>query len=150
MNFNTFCDFIITVKFRDYLRGMERREAYIAINLLPEIGPARLRGLLEYIPDPRDALGAPLERLQTIPRLGNRAAQVLHDWQKHCNLGLELRRAQQAKVLLVTWDDAPYPAILKEIHDPPICLYVRGDLDALQDCAHSIAMVGSRFTTAYG
>ncbi|MBR4125323.1 MAG: DNA-processing protein DprA [Victivallales bacterium] len=129
---------------------MERREAFIAINLLPEIGPARLRALLEYIPDPRNALGAPLKRLQTIPRLGTRAAQVLHEWHKYCPLSQELKRAEQAKILLLTWDDSAYPLILKEIHDPPICLYVRGDLEALQDSSRTIAMVGSRFTTAYG
>ena len=135
---------------RNYINGVERREAYIAMNLLPEIGPARLRTLLEYIPDPREILGAPLERLQAIPRLGTRTAQVLHEWQKYCSLAQELKRAEQAKILLLTWDDSTYPAILKEIHDPPICIYVRGNLDALQDSARTLAMVGSRFTTAYG
>lgn len=150
MIFKTFYDYGNSRLLGDYLRGMERREAYIAFNLLPEIGPARLKNLLEYIPDPRDALGAPLEKLQVIPRLGPRAAQILHEWQKYCRLDLELRRARQCNVLLVTWDDHTYPAILREIHDPPICLYVRGDLEALQNSEHTIAMVGSRFTTAYG
>ncbi len=150
MIFKTFYDYGNSRLLGGYLRCMERREAYIAFNLLPEIGPARLKNLLEYIPDPRDALGAPLEKLQVIPRLGPRAAQVIHDWQKYCRLDLELRRAEQCNVLLITWDDRTYPAILKEIHDPPICLYVRGDLEALQNSEHTIAMVGSRFTTAYG
>ncbi|MBQ4479387.1 MAG: DNA-processing protein DprA [Victivallales bacterium] len=129
---------------------MERREAYIAMNLLPEIGPARLRILLEHFPDPRHALGAPVEKLQSIPRLGQRGAQILHDWERHCSLVQEIRRAEQSGVYLVTWEDSPYPAILKEIHDPPICLYVRGDLSALQNSSQTLAMVGSRFTTAYG
>ena len=129
---------------------MERREAYVAMNLLPEIGPARLRTILETIPDPRNALGAPLEQLQAIPRLGSRAALILHNWQQHCPLAQELRRIEQSGVLLVTWEDQSYPAILKEIHDPPICLYVRGDLTALQNSSLTLAMVGSRYTTAYG
>ncbi|MBP5300649.1 MAG: DNA-processing protein DprA [Victivallales bacterium] len=129
---------------------MERREAYIAMNLLPEIGPARLRALLEYYPDPRAALGAPLEHLLQVPRLGQRGAQVLHEWERHCPLAQELRHAEQSGIYLLTWEDPLYPAILKEIHDPPICLYVRGDLHALQDASRTIAMVGSRFTTAYG
>ncbi|MBR6471730.1 MAG: DNA-processing protein DprA [Victivallales bacterium] len=129
---------------------MERREAYIAMNLLPEIGPARMRAILEVFPDPRDALGAPLERLQAVPRLGVRGAQILHDWQRHCQLEQEMRRAEQSSVFLVTWEDPTYPAILKEIHDPPICLYVRGNLSVMQNSSQTLAMVGSRFTTAYG
>ena len=150
MNITTFGDFRGGRDFRNYGMFMERREAYIAMNLLPEIGPARLRALVEYYPDPRTALGASLEHLLQVPRLGQRAAQMLHSWEQHCSLAQELRRAEQSGIVLLTWEDSLYPALLKEIHDPPICLYVRGDLQTLQDGSRTIAMVGSRFTTAYG
>lgn len=129
---------------------MTRREALIALNLLPEIGPGRMRLLLQCFPEPQEALGAPLDRLRRVPRLGEAAANVLHNWEQHCDLANEERRAQQAGVSLVTYDDLSYPRQLKEIHDPPICLYLRGDLLALQDSINSLAMVGSRMVTQYG
>ncbi len=41
-----------------------------------------------------------------------------------------------------------YPVLLKEIHDPPILLYIRGNPDCLSD--FQIAIVGSRNPTANG
>lgn len=49
---------------------------------------------------------------------------------------------------LVTWLDLDYPALLRQIIDPPIVLYVRGRRELL---AHpQIAIVGSRNPTALG
>ncbi len=49
---------------------------------------------------------------------------------------------------LVTWTDARYPALLKEIPDPPLALFVNGNPDVLATPA--LAMVGSRNPTATG
>src|SRR4030095_7655920 len=49
---------------------------------------------------------------------------------------------------LVTWDDASYPELLRQIHDPPLFLYVLGELTE-QDAA-AVAVVGSRDASAYG
>ncbi len=129
---------------------MTRREAFIAWNLLPEIGPGRMRLLLQCFSDPQESLGAPLERLRRVPRLGENCAQMLHHWEDHCDLAGELLRARQAGVSLVVWEDLSYPSSLREISAPPICLYLRGDILALQGCANALAIVGTRMVTAYG
>lgn len=129
---------------------MTRREAFIALNLLPEIGPGRVRLLLQCFSNPQDALGASVESLMRVPRLGAAGANVLHDWEKHCDLLNEERRCQRAGVSIVTCEDVSYPSQLREIHDPPICLYLRGDLMALQKSGNALAVVGSRTVTQYG
>lgn len=48
----------------------------------------------------------------------------------------------------LTLEDAAYPAVLREIADPPEPLYVRGTLDE-QDRA-AVAVVGARRASAYG
>lgn len=45
--------------------------------------------------------------------------------------------------------DDRYPSLLKQIHDPPCVLYMRGRLTA-GDMSHSAAVVGTRRPTAYG
>jgi DNA processing protein len=50
--------------------------------------------------------------------------------------------------VIVTLDDAEYPAMLRQIHDPPTVLYVWGKLEARDH--HGIGVVGSRRTTHYG
>jgi DNA processing protein len=44
--------------------------------------------------------------------------------------------------------DENYPALLREIYDPPLVLYVKGELTAKDK--NAVAMVGSRQTTHYG
>jgi DNA processing protein len=49
---------------------------------------------------------------------------------------------------VVTVNDDAYPQMLKEIHDPPLALHVRGDVSLLARPA--IAIVGSRRASPYG
>lgn len=60
----------------------------------------------------------------------------------------EIRAARNAGVSIVTWEDAAYPAGLRNLPDPPPFLYVRGDL--LPCDADAVAVVGSRKATPYG
>lgn len=50
-------------------------------------------------------------------------------------------------VKYVTINDALYPALLKEIHDPPYVLFYRGDLSLFK--IPSLSIVGSRKCTSY-
>lgn len=54
---------------------------------------------------------------------------------------------RQQGVRIVTLFDAGYPASLKEISDPPLVLYVKGELPTEP---YAVAVVGSRACTAYG
>jgi DNA processing protein len=49
---------------------------------------------------------------------------------------------------VITLDDPDYPALLRQIYDPPVVLYVRGDAHLLG--GSSIAVVGTRHPTPYG
>jgi DNA processing protein len=60
----------------------------------------------------------------------------------------ELETAGRAGVQLVTLVDPEYPALLREIDDPPFALYVRGRLPV--DTSRTIGIVGTRRGTQYG
>jgi len=49
---------------------------------------------------------------------------------------------------LLTWDDPRFSSALKEIFDPPVVLYARGDLSLLERSC--LAIVGSRKPSPYG
>ncbi|MBI4004296.1 MAG: DNA-protecting protein DprA [Candidatus Omnitrophica bacterium] len=59
----------------------------------------------------------------------------------------ELSLARQAGVCLVTREQPAYPKLLREIHDPPLVLYIRGTLPAEE---LAVAIVGSRHASLYG
>jgi DNA processing protein len=59
----------------------------------------------------------------------------------------ERERLADSRFHLVTLTDPAYPKLLRQIPDPPLFLYVYGELD---DGVEKIAVVGSRNATDYG
>lgn len=55
---------------------------------------------------------------------------------------------ESRRISVITIFDADYPALLKQIAQPPWVLYVRGDIRLVH--SPSIAMVGTRTPTVYG
>src|SRR5215472_7353124 len=49
---------------------------------------------------------------------------------------------------LLNWTEPEYPQTLLQIYDPPVLLYVRGDLQVLN--LPSLSIVGTRRPTVYG
>lgn len=60
----------------------------------------------------------------------------------------EERELRSRNIDVVTMDDECYPRRLREIADPPVCLYYRGDLGILDE--PTVAMVGTRNMRIYG
>jgi DNA processing protein len=60
----------------------------------------------------------------------------------------ELGKAAAADARIVALDDPGYPTQLKQIYDPPLILYVRGNETAISQ--PGIALVGTRHPTPYG
>ncbi len=127
-------------------------EAYTVLNLLPRIGSIRVKRLLEHYATPVDILAAPASELAKFRGIGDKLAAVLAGWRRHADLEAEMRTVQQAGVQLISLGDPAYPSILKEIYDPPLCLYVRGNVDALNDegLQQALAVVGTRPLSHYG
>jgi len=60
-----------------------------------------------------------------------------------------LEKCGSEGISIVSFQDAQYPQRLKNIYDPPVVLYVRGKLPAIDEEA-AIAVVGTRKATPYG
>lgn len=60
----------------------------------------------------------------------------------------QLALAKRLNIDIISILDSAYPALLKEIYDPPMVLYVQGNKQALNSM--QIAVVGSRKPTLYG
>ncbi|MBQ6473140.1 MAG: DNA-processing protein DprA [Victivallales bacterium] len=129
---------------------LDHRTALLVLNMLPGIGPGRTRFLLETFGSPEAALAAPFEELCRVHGIGEKLAPIICQWPRYCNPDAELRLAQAAGVTIVQPQDDAYPPLLRNIHDPPLCLYVRGKLAALRQTEMAIAIVGSRAATNYG
>ena len=142
------CGFDLLVRLRHDSQSMTPQEAIVALNMLPKIGPIRVRRLLEALGDPAAILGAAKDRLMRVDGIGEETAKILHAWQDHADPIAEIRDARARGISIVTQDDADYPAPLRNAYDPPLLLYVWGKLEPRD--RHAISIVGSRRTTLYG
>lgn len=60
-----------------------------------------------------------------------------------------LEKCRENGTAVITLQDAVYPQRLKNIYDPPVVLYVKGRLPAIDEQA-AIGVVGTRKATSYG
>src|SRR5438093_5807250 len=128
--------------------AMDSREALVALNLVEHVGPVRFRQLLEHFGDAPAILRASKQQLLQARNIGEETADSIANWEKNIDLAAELKRIAEFGCSIVTQADLEYPELLRQIYDPPIVLYVKGQL--LPKDKNAVAMVGSRMTTHYG
>ncbi len=127
---------------------MDAREALVALNLVPNVGPIRVRQLLERFGDAPVILSATRGQLQQVNGIGEETAAAIAAWETTIDLRGELKRIEEFGCRVVTQADDEYPRLLRQIYDPPLVLYIKGEL--LPKDRNAVAMVGSRMTTHYG
>ncbi len=120
----------------------------MALNLVEGVGPIRVRQLMEHFGDAPAILSASKHQLMQVRGIGDDTAEAIANWEKTIDLSAELKRIADFGCHIVTQADSEYPELLKQIYDPPVVLYVKGEL--LPRDKNAVAMVGSRMTTHYG
>src|SRR5881397_2654750 len=127
---------------------MNATEACITLNMLPTVGPVRLRKLLEVFREPQQVLVAKRSELRKVEGIGNEVADQISTWESTVDLAAELKRVRDFGATVITQESPSYPRPLREIHAPPIVLYVWGELQERDH--HAIGVIGARRTTHYG
>jgi DNA processing protein len=127
--------------------GVSNNIYWLALTLTPGLGPTRGRKLVERFGNIQDIFHASLTELE--------AANLQAQSAQHIALGksLELAHDEFAKIAaagvqLLCREDAAWPQRLSEIYDPPLVLYVRGNVETLS--RPGIAVIGTRHPTPYG
>ena len=123
-------------------------DAYLVLNALPNIGPITLNRLLaELGGDARTVFNTRAQQLERIKGVGPAISSTIVNWREHFDLEREKERMAQSGAVFLESRHAAYPKLLREIYDPPIGLYRKGNYTFTEPC---IAVVGSRRTTLYG
>jgi len=105
------------------------------------IGPRTVHQLLNGFDTPESILQAS-DRQLTEAGLSQKKISALRKVDQHAiTRDIEWSNASEDRYI-VTYNSDSYPALLKQIADPPLVLYVRGDLEVLT--TPHMAIVGSR------
>src|SRR5438445_11253522 len=127
--------------------GISNSIYWLALSLTPGIGPTRGRKLVERFTTIQDVFHASLTELEAENLQAHSAQHIALG--KSLELATdEIAKAAAAGIQIICRDDESWPARLSEIYDPPLVLYVRGNIEAL--ARPGIAIVGHRHPTPYG
>ena len=125
---------------------MSDLEMIIGLNLLG-ISAKCLKRLLEVFGRPQDIINASNTTLRQIKELSQEQKENILSLSRK-DIDSELSYINKNRLKIITILDEDYPVNLKEIYDPPILIYVKGELK--QDDKLSLAIVGSRQASLYG
>jgi DNA processing protein len=127
---------------------MNRQECHLVLNSIRRIGPVRVRKMVDALGSVEAIFQTPASQLAGIDGIGRAAADEIARWEEHWNLATELARMKELGISFVDREDPAYPPKLREIYDPPLVLYYKGDIRAAS--RRSVGVIGSRQTTVYG
>ncbi len=128
---------------------MANRETgyWVGFSLIPNIGTVRFNQLEKYFGSLENAWTASAGELNA-SGIGSSAVAAITSGRPKISLDAEMEKYERSGVSVFTVHDEGYPARLKEIHDYPPVLFVRGEI--LPQDEWCVAVVGTRKATSYG
>jgi len=130
-----------------FCKTSETSMQWLALALTPGLGPTKARRVIEFFGSVQALFRASLTELEAAG-LRSVSAQSLGTGRSMELAQDELGKAASADARIIGLDDPGYPTQLKQIYDPPLILYVRGDEAVISQ--PGIALVGTRHPTPYG
>lgn len=126
----------------------DKLRALVLLNMVEGIGSVRIKKLLEIFHEPQRIFRVSAHELTRTgiltPMMAKRVLEAPHRF----SVDAEIDEAENRNIRILTMFDEDYPVLLKEIYDPPIVLYVRGEF--LPADINAVGIVGSRGASFYG
>ncbi len=120
---------------------------WLALRMVPGLGTRRSGQLIEKFRTPQAIFRASRSELEAAG-LSLGVAQSIASGCAFEDAVDQQNRAAAAGAVLIPINDPRYPALLREIFDPPTLLFVRGRIELLDSLM--LGVVGTRRPTAYG
>ena len=119
---------------------------WIWFSRINKIGAKAQNKLLEKYHNPERIWNLTKEELQEI--LDNKQVEIVLNQNNRENLEKYDEYMQKHKIKMITILDEKYPKKLRNMYDPPVVLYVKGNASIIDNL--SIAIIGSRICSNYG
>ncbi|MBF0541304.1 MAG: DNA-protecting protein DprA [Nitrospirae bacterium] len=120
----------------------------IAFNLIDDIGAQTIRKLLDHFINPSEIFKSGLSGLMEVNGIGRHRAEHIVSFTQWDKVDKIIEKIYKFNMKIITYRDDTYPELLKQIHDPPVLLFIKGELVSSDKMA--IAVVGTRGVTTYG
>ncbi len=122
---------------------------YFSFSHFLGIGPVRFNALIQKFGSAQRAFRAGRQEIADL--LGNRIAERFAVFRSGFQAQEKLRKLERMCIRVIPLCSPDYPRLLREIPDPPICLYIRGKLSlGVLNTALCFGVVGTRNPSEYG
>ncbi|MBN1996724.1 DNA-processing protein DprA [candidate division KSB1 bacterium] len=115
---------------------------------VPGIGSLRVRKILERFGSADAAFRTPWQELVQVEGIDKRLALAIKNYNDFTHARQQISLAKKYKINILTFWDAKYPPLLKNIFNPPVLLYYCGEWR--QPDYQGLAIVGTRVPSPYG
>jgi len=129
------------------VKARRRQLFWLALNNLVSAGLLSAKRALSLF-DSEDRLFSPEDDWLNFYKIGSAAKEKLISGELLDFARGELEKLAEKEYTLITFEEARYPQLLREIVEPPLVLYCYGQPEVLSWA--SVAVVGSRRPTPYG
>ncbi|MDQ2085903.1 DNA-processing protein DprA [Herbivorax sp. ANBcel31] len=126
---------------------VDNRQYWVWLSSIPGIGSVKSKRLLEHFKEPYNVWKAKENELRKLTFLTGKDVFNLMDDKIKQQAQKHLEKINKNNIKVLTINDELYPYYLKNIYDPPIVLFVKGNIKKSEKY---VAVVGSRKATSYG
>ena len=130
------------------MEELENKRYWIWLSLIKNLGSKRKLKLLELYKTPEEIYKLTKEELVNINGIGEAIAKEIRISKNEKILNYHIKYMKENNIKIININEREYPQVLKEIYDPPISLYVKGNIEKLNN--KNIGIVGCRECTTYG
>lgn len=118
------------------------------LSLIKGLGSRKKLELLQEYGNPKKIYNLTESELLRVRGIGEELAKKILDKNIKEQIYKHIKYMQKYKIDIISINDKKYPQILKQIYDPPISLYIKGNAEILN--GKNIAIVGCRNSSKYG
>ncbi|MCK4357524.1 MAG: DNA-processing protein DprA [Candidatus Cloacimonetes bacterium] len=129
---------------------MEKKEYHDWLKLVSinSLGPSKIQKLLKIFKSPKEIFKYDNKQLSNLTFLSKNTINEISKNENNEFIENQLNLLEKYNVRLVSITENEYPDLLKFIYNPPILLYIKGNI--LPRDSRAIAIVGTRKPTNYG
>ena len=124
------------------------KKFWVWFSLVKGLGPRRKLKLLELYKEPETIYNLSKEELLKIKGIGEELASNIINSKNEKLIEYHLEYMKQNNIDIINIFENSYPQNLKEIYDPPVSLYIKGNKEILNN--KNIGIIGCRDCTDYG
>ena len=129
------------------MRSFDEVTSWIALSLINGLGSGLIRRLIHKFEKPANIFSSTFNSLTSVKGITENLAVKILNQEFSLDPDIIMEKVMESKARVITWNDAEYPALLREIHHPPAILFAKG---IPVPNIPSIAIVGSRNASDYG